>query len=694
MAEPTHRATALTLSGGGRFRLRRVRALIAALVISPCVLLAADQHIGEVATAGALQPGTAAPPTKVGSLVAGAFNDATGHSAQSHLVYAPNAGVWWLFSLSSAHDALNDHTVRSYYSSGPNLATATWTAATPSPHLGNAGFATDSVFAGGRSLGVAVLSIGGTDYAHVFASTAFDGQVASNGQIRARLGANAIAWESWDNPGSPNAASQWQGPASSGNPSAGSTHSSWGNVVGISTGGFVHHSSVTMDQEVDCNAARSTNADIAATWINGFGANSVGASPPHTTAVIDKSMTFECKSLAFAPLASNVMLAVYSNGAAPQPMLTNLRFQKSGAGGTWTSVTGSSGGNGKVFSTDATIDANDWTLVPVSTDVIFTFRRDASGAGIDGAVYVPASNVWTSMSAAPPVFGPGQVPKSGAGLFGATDGTNVWLFCINSDPANSILYSAFNGTAWTPWAAVPGTDSGTQTRSFIAGYPRVAGGQVGLIWTEGTTTFDVVTAALATATDTTLPSVSMTAPANGATVSGAAVTVSAAAADNVGIAGVQFILDGTNLGPQLTSSPYTIAWDTTATINGAHTLTAVARDAANNAATAAAITVIVNNAPPPDTTPPSVSMTAPADGATVSGAAVTVSATAADNIGVASVQFILDGTNLGPRLSSSPYTITWNTSAAVNGAHTLTAVARDAANNAATAAAITVIVNN
>ena len=47
-----------------------------------------------------------------------------------------------------------------------------------------------------------------------------------------------------------------------------------------------------------------------------------------------------------------------------------------------------------------------------------------------------------------------------------------------------------------------------------------------------------------------------------------------------------------------------------------------------------------------DTTPPTVSMTAPANGATVTGS-VTVSANASDNVGVAGVQFLLDGAPLG-----------------------------------------------
>ena len=50
----------------------------------------------------------------------------------------------------------------------------------------------------------------------------------------------------------------------------------------------------------------------------------------------------------------------------------------------------------------------------------------------------------------------------------------------------------------------------------------------------------------------------------------------------------------------------------------------------------------------PDVTAPTVSLTAPAANATIAGT-VTVSASASDNVGVASVQFLLDGTNLGSR---------------------------------------------
>jgi hypothetical protein len=193
--------------------------------------------------------------------------------------------------------------------------------------------------------------------------------------------------------------------------------------------------------------------------------------------------------------------------------------------------------------------------------------------------------------------------------------------------------------------------------------------------------------------DATVPTVAVTAPAGGTTVSGTTVSVSANAADNVGVSGVQFKLDGVNLGAEDTVSPYTTTWNTTTASNASHTLTAVARDAAGNTATAATVTVTVSNAVA-DVTPPTVSMTAPAVGATVSGTAVTVSATASDNVGVASVQFQLDGVNLGAIDVATPYAISWNTTTAAAGSHSLRAVAKDAAGNSTTSTAVTVTVSN
>ncbi|MFA6003928.1 MAG: Ig-like domain-containing protein [Elusimicrobiota bacterium] len=95
-----------------------------------------------------------------------------------------------------------------------------------------------------------------------------------------------------------------------------------------------------------------------------------------------------------------------------------------------------------------------------------------------------------------------------------------------------------------------------------------------------------------------------------------------------------------------------------------------------------------------DTTAPTVSITAPSAGATVAGSAVAVSATASDNVGVVGVQFKLDGANLGAEDASSPYSISWNTLGASNGAHTLSALARDAAGNTKTASVAVTVSND
>jgi hypothetical protein len=98
--------------------------------------------------------------------------------------------------------------------------------------------------------------------------------------------------------------------------------------------------------------------------------------------------------------------------------------------------------------------------------------------------------------------------------------------------------------------------------------------------------------------DTIPPVTSLTAPAAGATISGT-VNLTANATDNVGVAGVQFKLDGAALGAEDTAPPYSVSWNTTGAANGIHALTAVARDAAGNQTATTAVSVTVSNTAPP-----------------------------------------------------------------------------------------------
>ena len=190
--------------------------------------------------------------------------------------------------------------------------------------------------------------------------------------------------------------------------------------------------------------------------------------------------------------------------------------------------------------------------------------------------------------------------------------------------------------------------------------------------------------------DTTAPSVSLTAPATGATVSGS-VTLSASASDNVGVSKVEIYIDG-GLVVTDTASPYTYAWNAAAAANGSHSLVARAYDSAGNTASSSTVTVTVTGGVS-DTTAPSVSLTSPAAGSTLNGT-VTLTATATDNVGVSKVEFLCDGAVLGTGTASgSTYSYAWNTPSASTGTHSLTARASDGAGNTTLSAAASVTVD-
>ncbi len=94
----------------------------------------------------------------------------------------------------------------------------------------------------------------------------------------------------------------------------------------------------------------------------------------------------------------------------------------------------------------------------------------------------------------------------------------------------------------------------------------------------------------------------------------------------------------------------------------------------------------------PDTTPPTTSITSPSNNATVSGT-ITVTASASDNVGVASVNLLVDNTVVATD-TTSPYTFSLNTNSLSNGMHTLMTKAYDAAGNVGTSPTISITVSN
>ena len=178
---------------------------------------------------------------------------------------------------------------------------------------------------------------------------------------------------------------------------------------------------------------------------------------------------------------------------------------------------------------------------------------------------------------------------NGYGNFNFTDGGSTYSYNLGTTIYSDPLFLNPTANAFDPHLSPgsPAIQAGINLYSFfttdLAGAARPSAGA----WDLGAYVY------ASNSGDTTPPMVSFTSPTNGATVSGS-VPVAANASDNTAVAGVQFSLDGTNLGNEVVNPPYTVTWDSAQTPNGTHTLSAAARDAAGNRTTAT-ISVIVSN---------------------------------------------------------------------------------------------------
>jgi hypothetical protein len=174
--------------------------------------------------------------------------------------------------------------------------------------------------------------------------------------------------------------------------------------------------------------------------------------------------------------------------------------------------------------------------------------------------------------------------------------------------------------------------------------------------------------------DVTPPSVSIKSPSAGQTVSNT-VTIQANAADDVGVAKVEFYVDG-NLLSTSTASPYSTNWNTATVALGTHTLTAKAFDQEGNSTLSSAVSVNVA-----DTTVPSVSITNPLNGSSIAkGSKVTISANSTDDRQVKKVEFYVNN-KLLCTLSAGPYTCSWTLAQQKGVQYVVMAKAYDTSNN-------------
>src|SRR5256886_2740673 len=273
---------------------------------------------------------------------------------------------------------------------------------------------------------------------------------------------------------------------------------------------------------------------------------------------------------------------VASNGVSftvtvPPPSITGLN-PTSGVLGTSVTITGANFGASQGTST---VTFNGIGATPTSwsvTNIVVPVPAGATTGNVVVTVGGVASNGVSFTVTTPGPSITGLNPTSG--LVGAS----VTITGANFGATQGTSTVKFNGTAATPtsWSAtsiVTPVPTGATTGNVVVTVGGVASNGV---------TFTVQT-------DTTAPTVTITAPANNSSVSGT-ITLTATATDpDSAVSFVQFQVNGANVGAKLTSTPYSISLDTTTLSNGGHTLTAVAQDPSANQGTSPPVSITVSN---------------------------------------------------------------------------------------------------
>jgi len=231
------------------------------------------------------------------------------------------------------------------------------------------------------------------------------------------------------------------------------------------------------------------------------------------------------------------------------------------------------------------------------------WSHQAGGSEPASYSFKPSTSAWTDIGLldyqnVDPTSPVDAAAAADAGVTGIPSTPSVTT--TRADDMVVALFQDFQNGTWSAGSGMTGRfdfDS-----NFAEDAIQPAAGATGARTATNSTTGQMaseIVALRARQADTTPPTVAMTSPPAGATVSGAAVGLAASASDDVGVAAVQFTLDGGSLGPRLTSAPYAFTWDSTGVVNGSHTISAQAWDQAGNVATAAAVSITVANQPPP-----------------------------------------------------------------------------------------------
>ena len=362
---------------------------------------------------------------------------------------------------------------------------------------------------------------------------------------------------------------------------------------------------------------------------------------------------------------------------------------------------------GAQFTAPATVNLTANATDPENKLARVEFLSGTTVVGTDTTA--PYSFSWTNVPAGTYSLTAKAYDSEGASATSATVSVTVTASSGNKPPVVTFTSPA-NGATFSAPASIPLAATATDAEGPIARVEFYSG--TTLLWTEaflpyadswtnvpaGTYTLTAVAydgqGAKTTSAPVTVtvngtnrpPTVALTSPANGSTLSApATLSMTATASDPENqLARVEF-LSGTTVLAADTTAPFAWTWNSVPA--GTYTLTAKAYDTAGASATSAPVTVTVNGT----NRPPTVALTSPANGSTFSApATVSMTATASDPENqLARVEF-LSGTTVLATDTAAPFTWSWSNVAA--GTYTLTAKAYDSAGAVATSSAVTVTV--
>ena len=366
---------------------------------------------------------------------AGTVVTATGQAMQNHLIYAVNSARWWLFFIDSGSTT----SLQTRYSSD----LITWSA-------GASKTLNQAHNSEARNFAVAYKNISSNDVIHIHLTYDPTSSSHYNYHMRATISGTTITFEAEN--------------AIEANDTTTSVTVQGPNLAYNSANRV--HAGDMMVGNGDPHEYRSTNVDNGSSWTSGFDAYNN----------LDSVLQFT-GNRAFFDLGSTNMLHVWDN-AAQNPNFTNVRWSK--YTGTWSaaaSIRGSDLGTSQ--------QKNDFGSVARTTSDIHCVMRTASNT------YEHFTFNGTSWSTGQSITN--QTSKAGAGLFMTTDGTNVWLFIIDSDSPNTVRYCSWNGT-WSSWTALEST---TQTRSYVSGYQSAVNGTIAVIYNQvNGSNFDIYTTSI------------------------------------------------------------------------------------------------------------------------------------------------------------------------------------------------------